>query len=209
MAFRKVKSIYFTLTISGVLSFVLFFIIAALQYPGGSSLHPDSVAYTWSENYWCDLLSSYSKNDSINYSRPYALIAMISLTLGISAYYLGISQHFFNQNWKKSVVRFSGLTSMLSSTFLFSIFHDIFVSISVLFGVIAFVLIIEELRKRKLFLEYIWGYLFVLLILLNCFIYVTKIGETHLASLQKLTFILSLSWICLTSFKFLRNESSI
>ena len=209
MAFRKVKSIYFTLTISGVISFVLFFVIAALYYPGGSSLNPDSVAYTWSENYWCDFLSVNSKNNSINYSRPYALIAMISLTIGISAYWLGISQHFFNQNWKRNSIRFLGLISMLSSTFLFSKYHDIFVSISVIFGVIAFVPVFEELRKRKLFLEYIWGYLFVLLILLNCFIYVTKIGETQLASLQKLTFILSLSWIFFTSFKFLRNEPII
>ncbi len=209
MTIRILNSFYLTLTISGIISFVLFFTVAAIHYPGGSNLHPDSVAYAWSENYWCDLLSAHSKNHSINHSRPYALVAMISLTIGISAFWLGISQHFFNQNWKRNSIRFLGLISMLSSTFLFSKYHDIFVSISVIFGVIAFVPVFEELRKRELFLEYIWGYLFVLLILLNCFIYVTKIGETQLASLQKLTFILSLSWIFFTSFKFLRNEPSI
>jgi hypothetical protein len=193
----------------GISLFALFFILAASNYPGGSNLNPNSIGYNWSENYWCELLGTYSKNHSINSAQPFAMAGMISLTLGMYAFWLGIAQCLFKQGLKRNFVRYTGIISMTFSSFIFTKYHDIFIGIAVVSGLVAFIIVIEATRKKKMYLAYLWGYIFISLIIANCFIYITDIGETGLAMLQKLTFILTLSWILYISSKILTNESSI
>jgi hypothetical protein len=85
--------------------------------------------------------------------------------------------------------------SMFLSSFIFTIYHDLFIFGSVITGSVALFFLFRELWKRERFIQFATGITFLIMIFINCFIYLTEIGENALPLLQKLTFIYSLSWI--------------
>ena len=179
----------------GISLFALFFILAASNYPGGSNLNPNSIGYGWKENFWCELLGHSAKNSTPNAARPYALTGMISLSIGVSSFWYLMTQNLFRNNTINLVVRSFGIMSMFLSSFIFTIYHDLFIFGSVITGSVALFFLFRELWKRERFIQFATGITFLIMIFINCFIYLTEIGENALPLLQKLTFIYSLSWI--------------
>lgn len=197
------------LTIAGITTFVLFFVIAASLYPGGSNFDPASIGYSWKENFWCELLGHSAKNSMPNAARPFALTGMIGLSVGVSSFWYLITQGLFRNNTINLVVRYFGIISMILSSFIFTIYHDLFIFGSVITGSVAFSLLFNELWQRERFIQFATGITFLLLIFINCFIYLTQIGENALPLLQKLTFLYTLIWIAYMSInhKKIRHES--
>lgn len=203
------NKIFVFLTIAGITTFVLFFVIAASFYPGGSNFDPSSIGYSWKENFWCELLGRSAKNSMPNTARPFALIGMIGLSVGVSSFWFFITGLLYQKGTLKLLVRSCGILSMIFSSFISTVYHDLFIFASVITGSVAFFLLFNSLWQRANYAYFISGIAFMILIFANCFIYLTNIGEFVLPSLQKLTFLTSLSWIVYLSisFKKLRHES--
>jgi hypothetical protein len=209
MTKERVNRIFVFLTLVGISTFILFFVIAASHYPGGSNFDPSSIGYSWKENFWCELLGHSAKNSMPNAARPYALTGMIGLSIGVSSFWYLITQGLFPNKALNLVTRAFGIISMFLSSFIFTIYHDLFIFGSVITGSFAFFLLFRQFWQRSQYLFFISGMTFMIMILANCFIYLTDIGETVLPSLQKLTFLYTLFWIVYMSInhKKIRHES--
>lgn len=192
---EKRNIFWLTIIIGGIVSFIVFFTIATFYYPGGSNFDPKSAGYKWDSNYWCELLYEYSKNGHINRARPFGFSGMISLSIGVSAFWYTVPRQILTRDNLSLTTSITGILSMLFSLFIFTQLHDLIIYMAVICGTIAFSLLFYGIYKEGLQIYFLTGMGCLLLILLNCFIYITEYWINYLPSLQKATFVLTLLWI--------------
>lgn len=194
--------------VTGILLFVVFFILAAMHYPGGSNYDTSSIGYKWNLNYWCELLGDYSKSGVPNTARPYGFVGMVTLALGVSTFWYAVPKRIHRNKLVASITSVAGILSMFFSAFIFTPLHDLVIFSAVLCGSVSFILLFYGILKTGSKIHFFSGVICLLMIITNCFIYITEIGINHLPSLQKITFLFTLSWIVLIGFHYLRNHES-
>lgn len=186
----------------GIVNFFVFYIIATRFYPGGSNFDHLENGFNWYTNYWCELLYNYSKNGHINTARPFAIVAMISLTISVGYFWYSIPKYLPINHLLLKGIQLTGIVSMLFSSFIFTNFHDALIYISVITGSFAFFGTIYGLfrlqDKRDAFL----GLFCLVLIILNNLVYVNSFMIDYLPILQKITFLFTLSWIAQLSIRY-------
>jgi hypothetical protein len=196
------------LAIVGSIGFAVFYVLAAVSYPGGSDAHPSSIHFSFLENYWCDLLSTYSKNGSINNGKPYAIAAQFFLNVTLLSTWIfnaGIRESIKSWNVKLVV---TGIFSTLFSNFVSTPHHDLYIALSALFGLLAVLQILSIHRKIKRPLLFITGIVGLVLIGLNCLLYYFDFAKFLLPLLQKITFAYMLIWFMSNLKKNVANETN-
>jgi hypothetical protein len=180
----------------GSIGFVVFYILSAIKYPGGSDFDTYSKGFSLTENYWCELLGAYAKNGRPNHGKPYAFVslAFLNITLFSIWFYFGYYKSVNNQPNYLLIV--SGTISTFFSNFVSTNAHDYYIALSVLFGVISILQMIRIQKQNNHFL-FLTGLLAILLIILNCFMYFFNFHLLSLPIIQKITFIFILSWFTL------------
>ena len=206
--FKKYEvRIWQLLLFAGVFLFILLYIIASYFYPGGTHLDKTSEGFSWSQNYWCNLLSEKGLNGRVNPARPIAFIAMIILciTLILFWYYFPI-QHGFSK-WKRYIMQASGLLSMIVTAFIFTPFHDMVIILAGMFGLIALTGNLIGLKQSGLITLFWMEIGLLLLIGLNNLMYYQKNMMFYLPVVQKITFLYFLIWIVLINLKWLQTKA--
>lgn len=181
--------------VAGILLFFVFYLVATQFYPGGSNFNPSEDGFNWQTNYWCELLYEYSKNGHLNAARPYALTAMASLTISVGYFWYSYPPLLPASEKLSNLVRWTGVISMILSSFIFTNFHDSLIYLSVIAGSIAYVGLIYMLFRSGHSQYGFYGAVCLFLILLNNVIYVIQLGIDYLPIIQKITFLITLSWI--------------
>ena len=189
----------------GLISFCLFFILGATNYPGGSNVNPHSHGYNWSTNYWSELLGENAKNGQVNTARPFGLTGMLifACTMGFFWYKLPIGLRL--PDLQRTILQLSGILSMICSTLIFGQAHDVFITLSVTFGSIAFFLTLIGLWNNGNRLLFTFALACLMLILLNTIIYLTGWMIISLPILQKLTFSAGILWTGFTAIRIARE----
>lgn len=188
----------FLLPLLGIGLFVLLYILSALNYPGGSWIFPNQDGFSFWHNYLCDLLDVYAINGEINSARFYAIIALGFLCTGLFWLWFYLPRLFENKNTNQSIMRISGLLSLITIVFLALGNHDKVVRIAGFFGMIAFITSSIELFKAGYKNLFLFGVFCLLVFLVNYYIYETGLFIKSLPVIQKITFMLFISWfICL------------
>jgi hypothetical protein len=179
----------------GIPIFVLFYFAATLYYPGGS--HPDhfSRGFSWTKNYWCNLIDYKALNGEINPARPIARSAMIILCLSLGVFWNFFPQLYSVKIWVQSLTRFSGLGAMLTGMFLGTLNHDWVINVTSLLGSIGAFGLIYITRKLRWQWLYALGLVSIGLTMMNRVIYDTELLWKYLPIIQKLTFVSVLLWI--------------
>ena len=193
------------ITIGGIILFLLLYFLATKYYPGGSNFYPQEKGFSWSNNYWCELLGENAKNGQNNRARPIALLAMVILTFSISLFWVKLPNLIPMRLWMSRILQISGVISMFSAIFIFSSYHDFYVTISVLFGTLAFSLALYGLYTHHFMRYFNYCVLCLVLIQANNFIYLSSFLIDYLPILQKITFILVFAWIVVLSMRFLKK----
>jgi len=193
-------------SIGGIFLFVVFFLLAAFHYPGGSNAYVQEVGFSWANNYWCELLGENAKNGLKNLARPYAMAGMIILSLSVSIFWWNIPAMVYEKSQIiRGMMRYSGLLSMLFSALIFTDWHDGIIYVAVITGAVSFTLLFYELfRNKRDFLSY-FGIICLAFIFLNCLIYMSHLGIDYLPILQKITFGITLIWIVLVILQFKKH----
>lgn len=195
---KNTKPNMLLLPLGGMASFVLFYILAALNYPGGSWVAREQDGFSFWHNYLCDLLDIYAINGEPNTARFYAIVALVLLCTGLFLLWVNLPRLFEDKSANRSIMRISGLLSLITIIFLALGNHDKVVRIAGFFGVIAFVTSSIELFKAGYKNLFLLGVFCLLVFLLNYHIYETGLFITSLPVIQKITFILFIGWfICL------------
>lgn len=186
------------LPLGGMGSFILFYIIAAMNYPGGSWVSLDQDGFSFWNNYLCDLLDFYAINGEINSARFYAIIALGFLCAGLFWLWFYLPRLFENKSTNQSLMQISGLLSLITIVFLALANHDTVVYVAGFFAVIALISCSIELFKEGFKNLFLLGVFCLLVFLINYYIYESRLLIKSLPVVQKFTFILFISWfVCL------------
>ncbi|MGB5459948.1 MAG: hypothetical protein WBM91_07980 [Eudoraea sp.] len=193
--------------LAGMGIFVVLYVLAAINYPGGSWMVLDQEGFSFWNNYLCDLLDLYAINGDLNPARFFARgsLGVLCVSLILLWYYLpGL---FSNKSTNLIVMWLAGILALAITMSLTSGTHDITVRIAGFFGVIAFISCFVELYKAKYFSLLILGIICLLIFLGNYYIYETGTMIRSLPVIQKVTFICYILWFALLDisyYKFLK-----
>ena len=179
----------------GICIFVLLYIIAAFLYPGGSQADKSTKAFSWLNNYWCDLLSEQAKNGQNNTAKPIAIISWLILCASLSVFWYFLPQLFSLKATGKKIIQVCGIAAMLIAAFLFTRLHDVVIHAGGALGFIAFVGTFTGFYKNKMYGLFLTGLFCVALMGLNYYIMVTDDLISYLPIVQKITFVIVLLWI--------------
>ena len=181
----------------GLILFVLFYVFAALQYPGGSRIHPNETGFSFWNNYLCDLLDINAVNGLPNPARYYSRIALFVLCLGLMLFWYYVPRLFVQKKGNGIAIRATGMGSMLITLFMNDSNHDVVVRVAGIFGAVALILLMAQLLKTGHIALFRFGLFCLLIFLVNYYIYETSIYLDTLPVIQKITFISFLSWFAL------------
>ena len=190
----------------GSILFSVLYLIATLYYPGGHYLDKTYKGFSWSQNYWCNLLNENAINGAPNTARPIAFAAMfvLCLTLVFFWYYFPIIAGFKKK--ARYTIQASGFAAMITCVFIFTGMHDAIINIGGFFGLIALAGTLTGLHKlgwnRLLYM----GVFIILLIALNNLMYYGHDMMYYLPVVQKFTFLFFLVWVCLINIRWHRKE---
>lgn len=183
----------------GSLLFIILYVIAALLYPGGSGTDKTAIGYSWTNNYWCNLLSEKAINGQTNTARPVAVTAMFILGLSLSFFWILFPALTQLKKYHRLLIQLAGTVCMLTSFLLLTnIDHDLAINTSSAFGLIAMIGTLIALYQLK------WKWLFtiglfnLLLVALNNYLYHSN-EMTYLPVVQKISFLSFLIWFSFIS----------
>jgi len=205
---HRSKSIWILIPLIGSFLFIILYIIAALLYPGGSGANKTAIGYSWTNNYWCNLLSEKAINGQINTARPVAVTAMFILGLSLSSFWIQFPTLIQLKRYYKLLIQLAGTVSMLTSFLLLtSIDHDLVVNTSSAFGLIAMIGTLIALYQLKWKWLFAIGFFDLLLIALNNYLYHSN-EMIYLPVVQKISFLFFLSWFSLISINLYQKSGS-
>jgi hypothetical protein len=203
----KTKSILVLTPVFGTLIFVVLYIIATVLYPGGSQVDKNSIGFSWTNNYWCNLLNENAINGQPNTAKPVAMAGMFVLCFTLAVFWLLFPKHSNLNKKLKPLIQISGLLAMTTAFFLFtSINHDLITNLASIFGLIATLGTFAGLYKAKWFKLLAFGLFNVLLIGLNGYVYYSKALIVYLPVIQKICFGAFLLWICCIDINLYRGQ---
>ena len=183
--------------IFGILLFVVLYVIATLFYPGGSQVDKNSIGFSWTNNYWCNLLNENAINGQHNPAKPIAVTGMFVLCLSLSSFWFLFLKRISIGKFAKLAIQISGTLSMIIACLLFTnIDHDLVTNLASIFGLIATVGTFIGLYKTKWHGLFAFGLSIIFLVGLNNYIYYTKGLIIYLPVIQKISFATFLLWIC-------------
>ncbi|SDZ76278.1 hypothetical protein SAMN05216331_102126 [Porphyromonadaceae bacterium KH3R12] len=194
---EKRKSIWVLTPIFGTLVFVVLYIVATLFYPGGSQVDKYSIGFSWTNNYWCNLLNENAINGQHNPAKPIAMIGMFVLCLTLAFFWFLFPRHINIGKIPKLAIQITGTIATTLAFFLFTdINHDLITNLASFFGLIATVGTFIGLYKTKWYGLFAFGILNILLVGLNNYVYYNKELIIYLPIIQKISFATFLVWVC-------------
>lgn len=203
----KVLETYWVLApLMGIGAFIQLYLVATLLYPGGSQANPQSIGFSWLHNYWCNLFNVEAINGQLNPARPVALLAMLILCVSLAMLWYILPNLFAFNRISSKIIQGTGLLSMLLAGLIFTPYHDLFINLAGLLGLITLLYTFSGLYQGQ-YKNLFWlGCSCLALMGLNNYIYYTRDQLYWLPSLQKLTFALFLSWVSLLNWEVYKKQ---
>jgi len=203
---NRSKNIWVLVSIFGCVLFIILYIIAALLYPGGSETDKTAIGYSWTNNYWCNLLHDDAINGEPNTAKPIAIAGMFILGLALSGFWILFPRYINTNKAYRLIIQICGVIGMISSFFLIADRnHDLVVNIASGFGFIAVIGVLVCLYQTKWFWLFGYGLFNIFLIFLNNYLYHS--GKMfYLPIVQKFSFLSFLVWICCIEMKLYRRN---
>lgn len=203
----KAKSIWVLTPILGTIIFIVLYCIATLLYPGGSQIDKNSVGFSWTDNYWCNLLNENAINGQPNPAKPIAMTGMFVLCLTLVFFWFLFTKYINLPKKLKLIIQISGTVAMAIASFLFTkINHDLVTNLASTFGIIATVGTFIGLYKARWFSLLMLGFLNIILVALNNYVYYTRELIIFLPVIQKISFATFLIWLCCMDIKLYRES---
>lgn len=139
----------YSVLISLVIS-VVFIVIAASVYPGGSLLDKNSIGFGWSKNFLSNLFAVKAINGSENPGRIWAVIGMVFHSIGYGIFFINMSKKISSRQWA-NIFKFIGAANIILIFLIATPLHDLGV-ISIILTLIGLFIITVFILKSKLHL---------------------------------------------------------
>jgi hypothetical protein len=206
---KKRHIILVRLPLVGMFLFVILFLVATLQYTTGLGTSVSGLGFNFKENYLCDLLDINTLEGTINPAHITARIALTIICFSLILLWFELPKLFSIKSNTLTIMQVTGIISMVILLFLAAGNHDVIIRIAGVFGLFAVISILIELYKASLFWLFLFGFFFLALFLTNYYIYESGILLECLPLIQKITFVICLTWFALlNSMLYLRLKQS-
>ncbi|MBP6566866.1 MAG: hypothetical protein KA270_06845 [Saprospiraceae bacterium] len=129
---------------------VIFLVIAAFEYPGGSLPDKNSIGFGWSKNFISNLFEPYAINGSENPGRIWAIIGMAFHSVGYGIFFINMSKKISSGQWA-NILKFIGVVNIIFIFLIATPLHDVGV-ISIILTLIGLFTITAFILKTKLHL---------------------------------------------------------
>lgn len=188
MAYRRL------LPLAGMALFVVFYLLAAWRYPGGSWVEPAREGFSFRYNYLCDLLDTRAVGGALNAGRYWARASLGVLCAGLCYLWLHLPALSGGPSWNRHLMRLSALAALGTTVFLSAGTHDVTVRIAGSFGGLALVSAIAGLWLGGRRGSALFGTWCLAVFLLNYALYETGSYLRALPLIQKVTFLSFIGW---------------
>ncbi|MBL7471581.1 hypothetical protein [Robertkochia sediminum] len=178
----------------GIFAFFGIYIIAAKLYPGGSIADIDSTGFDWRSNHWCNLMRENAINGVENQDRSLAITGITILCISMIVFFFQFANHFEKTRHWKLIIKISGALAMISATFIFTKYHNVMTTILSISGSLVIIGMIRALHNNHLNFFKVMGVLCIFIIALNNFFYFNEALTRYSPVIQKIAFVLILSW---------------
>lgn len=103
---------------------LIFIVIAASVYPGGSILDKNSVGFDWSKNFISNLFATKAINGQGNPGRIWAVVAMAFQSVGYGVFFINMAKKIPSRPWAKAL-KFIGVANFLLIFLIATPLHDV------------------------------------------------------------------------------------
>lgn len=129
---------------------VIFIIIAAISYPGGSLLDKNSIGFGWSKNFISNLFEAKAVNGSENPGRIWGRIGMAFHAVGYGVFFIHMSRKISSRPWAR-ILKIIGAANIVFIFLIATPLHDVGV-ISIVLTLLGLFIITVLILKSKLHL---------------------------------------------------------
>lgn len=203
---KSIQKYYPYFPIIGMGTYLIVFIIAAMDYPGGSENEPFAIGYSFFDNFLCDVMNPTTHGGEYNPARSLATISHLILSATMVAFFYLLPEIFSWSNRNTKVIRYMGMLTMTVFIFMYTPFHDQIVTATGVLGTVALVPFFIEMRKYPNGGLKFLAYSCFIMSIIVFFIFETKIGYYYLPFLQKITFVLDAWWVIWVSLIVLKKK---
>ncbi len=150
-------------------------------------------------------MADHAQNGQVNTARPVAITAMSVLGISLSLFWYFASFLFRSRSAGRILIRYAGISSMLTMVFLLFAEHDPVIYTAGALGMTALIIVTVGLYKKKNYSLAAMGMLCMLLSALNNYIYFTN-ELYYLPVIQKISFAVFLFWFIRVSLYLYRSQ---
>ena len=179
----------------GLILFAFLYFYASTRYDGGSKLYPHKKSWDWIHNYWCDLIWPKTILEEPNRASKLGIAANFILCLSCILFFNALALVYAPGGYWPYIISISGTIAMLCAMIIFSELHDRIIGVIILTVIPAIAGVIYGLLYFDQQVALYWGLGALLLIIVNIYIFYTNHGELFLPFIQKIAFVVVLSWI--------------
>lgn len=129
---------------------VVFIVIAAFHYPGGSLLDKNAIGFDWSKNYISNLFATKALNGAENTGRIWAIIGMAFHSVGYGIFFIHMAKKIPSKLWAK-IIKFIGAINIVFIFLIATPLHDLG-TISIVLTLVGLFTITVFILKSKLHL---------------------------------------------------------
>ena len=184
---------------------VIFLLIAAFEYPGGSLPDKNSIGFGWSKNFISNLFEPYAINGSENPGRIWAIIGMAFHSVGYGIFFINMSKKISSGQWA-NILKFIGIANIIFIFLIATPLHDVGV-ISIILTLIGLFTITAFILKTKLHL--LKFCCIVCLLTYYCFFFLFGFGYMDWSFIMQKVYIVSSMLLILGLEYFTRYEDFV
>ena len=184
---------------------VIFLVIAAFEYPGGSLPDKNSIGFGWSKNFISNLFEPYAINGAENPGRIWAIIGMAFHSVGYGIFFINMSKKISSGRWA-NILKYIGIANIIFIFLIATPLHDVGV-ISIILTLIGLFTITAFILKTKLHL--LKFCCIVCLLTYYCFFFLFGFGYMDWSFIMQKVYIVSSMLLVLGLEYFTRYEDFV
>lgn len=190
----------------GLIISIIFIVIATLLYPGGSQNDINSVGFKWQHNYVCNLFADTAMNGMKNKSKYWAVTGMLFMTVSFAIFFYQTSKKVAEKS-ASNVIKYCGVSSMLLAFLVVTPLHDIVLNISNILALLSlFYIVVFIFRSKNHFFLKAFSIILMIISYMTIFIYYSGYLIAYLPVMQKVSFLILVSWMLGVTY-FFENRS--
>lgn len=174
---------------------ILCLVTASLHYPGGSPNDPNSIGFSWTENYISDMLEYKAVNGDDNPARPLAVAGSVLMGLSAGLGFLRFSQKLALKKLSV-VIQYGGILLALSSALVtIPVLHFPMVNVGIVVNLLVSFYITVTLFKSRLTTFKVLSVLFLASFYGATYMFSTRSGLEYMPLVQKVTHLFQIAWV--------------